>query len=147
MESTNFKRSDPEYVSISQLLGVDLGDKISLAQLSQRQGVNAGFIYRLLPEAIKAKIKDSDLETALADLLYRGYLVSQHNVNERIKHNDNLKIPEKINFHRVNGLSIEMIERLERSKPQTFGQIRNISGLTPSAISTLLVYLTSQVSN
>jgi tRNA uridine 5-carboxymethylaminomethyl modification enzyme len=147
LESTNFKRSDPEYVSISQLLGVDLGDKISLAQLSQRQGVNSGFIYRILPEAIKAKIKDSDLETALADLLYRGYLVTQHNVNERIKHNDNLKIPEKINFHRVNGLSIEMIERLERSKPQTFGQIRNISGLTPSAISTLLVYLTSQVSN
>jgi tRNA uridine 5-carboxymethylaminomethyl modification enzyme len=146
LESTNFKRSDPEYVSISQLLGVDLGDKISLAQLSHRQGVNSGFIFRILPEEIKANIKDSDLETALADLLYRGYLTNQQNANERIKHNDNLKIPEKINFRCVNGLSNEMIERLERSKPQTFGQIRNISGLTPSAISTLLVYLTSQIS-
>ncbi len=146
LESTGFKRSDPQYVSISQLLGVDLGDKISLAQLSHRQGVNSEFIFRILPEEIQANIKDSDLETALADLLYRGYLETQQNANERIKHNDNLKIPQKINFHNVNGLSIEMIERLERSKPKTFGQIRNIAGLTPSAVSTLLVYLTSQVS-
>lgn len=146
LESTNFKRSDPEYVSISHLLGFDLGDKISLAQLSQRQGVNSEFIFRILPESIKAKMKDSDLDSALADLLYRGYLETQQNANERIKHNDNLKIPQKINFRGVNGLSIEMIERLERSKPQTFGQIRNISGLTPSAVSTLLVYLTSQSS-
>jgi tRNA uridine 5-carboxymethylaminomethyl modification enzyme len=146
LESTNFKRSDPEYVSISQLLGFDLGDKISLAQLSQRQGVNSEFIFRILPESIKVNMKDSDLDSALADLLYRGYLETQQNANERIKHNDNLKIPQKINFRSVNGLSIEMIERLERSKPQTFGQIRNISGLTPSAVSTLLVYLTSQSS-
>ncbi len=146
LESTNFKRSDPEYVSISQLLGFDLGDKISLAQLSQRQGVNSEFIFRILPESIKVNMKDSDLDSALADLLYRGYLETQQNANERIKHNDNLKIPQKINFRSVNGLSVEMIERLERSKPQTFGQIRNISGLTPSAVSTLLVYLTSQSS-
>ncbi len=146
LESTRFKRSDHRYVSISQLLGVDLGDTITLAQLSQRQGVNSEIIFRILPEEIKTKIKDSDLDTALADLLYRGYLETQKNANERIKHNDNLKIPKKIDFQNVNGLSNEMIERLERSKPHTFGQIRNISGLTPSAISTLLVYLTSQTS-
>jgi tRNA U34 5-carboxymethylaminomethyl modifying enzyme MnmG/GidA len=37
-----------------------------------------------------------------------------------------------------------MIERLERAKPQTFGQIRKVSGLTPAAISTILVYLTAK---
>jgi tRNA uridine 5-carboxymethylaminomethyl modification enzyme len=142
LDNLRYKRSDVEYASISQSLGIDLGDSISLSQLSKRQGVNPAVIYRLIPENVRSQITITDLETSLADTLYSGYVETQNNAVERVNHNDNFKIPEKIDFHSINGLSHEMAERLERANPQTFGQVRKISGLTPASLSTLLVYLT-----
>lgn len=144
LDNTRFKRSDVEYASITQILECDLGDVITLSQLAQRQGVKSELIYQLLPKHLQLEIKISDLETALADSLYRGYIEIQRVATERVFHNDNLKVPSDLSFQVLSGLSHEMTERLERAKPQTFGQIRQISGLTPSALSTVLVYLTSQ---
>lgn len=142
LDNLRYKRSDVEYASISQSLGIDLGDSISLSQLSKRQGITPYIIYRFMPENIRSQVTTSDLETALADSLYTGYIETQNAAVERVNHNDGFKVPEKIDFHLINGLSHEMAERLERAKPQTFGQVRKISGLTPAALSTLLVYLT-----
>jgi len=140
---TRYKRSDLEYSSLSQLLNCDLGDSITLTQLSQRQGVTPELILRLLPEDVRNSIKFSDLDTALADSLYHGYIQAQRCVSERLNHNDNLKVSEKTSFRNVSGLSNEMVERLERENPRTFGQIRKINGITPTALSTVLVYLSS----
>ncbi len=114
-----------------------------MSQLSHRQGVTSDLICNLLPKNIKDLVKTSELDTALADSLYSGYIQSQQNASERVNHNDNLKIPENINFKDINGLSNEMIERLERENPQTFGQIKKINGITHTALSTVLVYLSS----
>jgi len=142
--NTRFKRSDIQYATLSNILNCDnLGDTISLFQLSQRQGVKSDLIYRLLPADIKEDLQIADLETALADLLYKGYIDTQKISNERINHNDNLKVPDEFDFRSINSISHEMAERLERAKPQTFAQVRNIPGLTPAAISTVLVYLSS----
>lgn len=147
LDFTRFKRSSKEYAAISQYLGCDLGDSITLSQLSLRQGVTSDLIYRFLPEEIRSEVNMTELETALADSLYQGYVDNQRNSTERINHYDNLKVPKDFSFSRISGLSHEMIERLERAKPQTFSQIRNISGLTPAAISTVLVHLTSKRAN
>ena len=144
LDNIRYKRSDVEYATISQILECDLGDSITLSQLSQRQGVKPELIYQLLPKNIQSEIKMTDLETALADSLYRGYIETQRIATERVFHNDNLKIPSNLSFQVLAGLSHEMAERLERANPQTFGQIRQIPGLTPSALSIVLVYLTSQ---
>ncbi len=144
LENTRYKRSDTDYASISQILECDLGDAITLSQLSKRQGVKPELIYQLLPQNIQSKIKMADLETALADSLYCGYIENHRIATERVFHNDNLKVPANFGFEKLSGLSHEMIERLKRANPKTFGQIRQISGLTPSALSTVLVYLTSQ---
>lgn len=143
INSTRFKRSDIEYASISQLLNCDLGDAITLSQLAQRQGVNVDLIYRLLPQNIQSQISTNELETTLADSLYSGYIENQRVVTERIYHNDNLRVPEVFSYKNISGLSNEMAERLERAKPSTFGQLRRIGGITPSAVSTVLVHLTA----
>jgi tRNA uridine 5-carboxymethylaminomethyl modification enzyme len=143
LENTRFKRSSTEYASISQILGCELGDSISIAQLSQRQGVNQDLILRLIPEPLRSKIKLPELESALADLLYKGYINNQKVVSERVNNFDNLKVPENFNFAGISGLSNEMIERVQRCNPQTFGQLRKINGLTPVAVSTVLVHLTA----
>src|SRR5215213_8224034 len=146
LDNARFKRSSKEYAVISSYLGCDVGDSITLSQLSMRQGVNADFIYRLLPVEISSQVKISELETTLADILYSGYIATQSNAAERVNHYDNLKVPNDLDFGNISGLSNEMVERLERARPQTFSQVRRINGLTPSAISTVLVHLTSKKS-
>lgn len=142
--NTRFKRSSKEYSSISHILGSDLGDSITLAHLSMRQGVTPELIRRLLPVEIGTHIKLMELQTALADFLYEGYIASHRNAVERIYNYDNLKIPDNFQFNNISGLSLEMVERLERAKPNTFSQVRKVNGLTSSAISTVLIHLTSK---
>lgn len=144
LDFTRFKRSSVEYAGISQLLEADLGDSFTLSQLAMRQGVKPDLIHRLLPDDVRKEIKVTDLETALADSLYSGYIEKQKAATERINHHDALKVPETFEFNSIGGLSAEMIERLERAKPHNFGQVRSISGLTPAAVSSVLVHLTGQ---
>ena len=144
LANTRFKRSSKEYAGVSHILGCDLGDSITLAQLSMRQGVNSEFIHRLLPAEIGKQTKITELETALADYLYEGYIESHRNAVERVYNYDNLKIPENFQFNSISGLSHEMVERLERAKPNTFSQVRKVSGLTSAAVSTVLIHLTSK---
>lgn len=143
LEETKIKKSSPEFVSLSQLLSANFQDSVSLAQLSLRQGVSSDLIYKLLPADVQSQINFVDLETTLADYLYRGYIDNQQTAVDRTFHNDNLKVPEGFVFKDISGLSNEMLERLERASPQNFGQIRKIPGLTSSALSTVLVYLSS----
>ncbi|MFZ1700060.1 MAG: tRNA uridine-5-carboxymethylaminomethyl(34) synthesis enzyme MnmG [Pyrinomonadaceae bacterium] len=143
LDFTRFKRSSVEYASISQILEVDLGDSITLSQLAMRQGVKPDLIHRLLPAELRDAIKMADLETSLADSLYSGYIEKQRVATERVNHHDSLKVPDDFVFATIGGLSNEMVERLERARPQNFAQVRNISGLTPAAVSSVLVHLTA----
>lgn len=144
LDHTRYKRSSREYAAFSQILNVDLGDSITLTQLAMRQGVDSEFIFKALPPDIQSQIKISDLESALADSLYRGYVENQEVASKRVNQYDHLKVPVDFKFSSISGLSHEMVERLEQAKPQFFGQIRNIKGLTPAALSTVLVHLSAQ---
>ncbi|MFM9904476.1 MAG: tRNA uridine-5-carboxymethylaminomethyl(34) synthesis enzyme MnmG [Pyrinomonadaceae bacterium] len=143
LDLTRFKRSSVEYASISQILDADLGDSITLSQLAMRQGVKTDLIHRLLPDELHDEVKPTELETALADSLYSGYIEKQKVATERVNHHDALKVPENFQFKSVGGLSNEMVERLDRARPRNFGQVRSIAGLSPVAISTVLVHLTA----
>ncbi len=144
LDFTRFKRSSVEYATVSQILGVDLGDSITLSQLAMRQGVKPELIHRLLPGELQTEIRMADLETALADSLYSGYIEKQKVATERVNHHDGLKVPENFQFDAIGGLSNEMVERLERARPANFGQVRNITGLTPAAVSSVLVHLSAK---
>ncbi len=146
LDDTRFKRSSVEYAGVAQILGADLGDSFTLSQLAMRQGVDISLIRRLIPADSGIVVNDGELATALADSLYSGYVEKQKLAADRVNHHDRLKVPVNFEFKRISGLSNEMVERLERSQPQNFGQIRNIAGLTPTAISTVLVFLTAQQS-
>jgi tRNA uridine 5-carboxymethylaminomethyl modification enzyme len=140
LEGTRFKRTDVQYHRFAQHVGKDLGDSISLSQLSFYPQISVDMIQQVFSEAGDGCEID-ELKTALADLLYHGYIKTQHSALERINHNDNLKIPIQFNFRAVRGLSHEMVERLERARPQNFGQARHLPGLTPAAIAILLFSL------
>ena len=144
LDFTRFKRSSTEYAGLSSLLSADLGDAITLSQLAMRPGVSTDLIMRLLPDELKDEIKGTDVDTALADSLYSGYIEKQKLAAERVNHHDTLRVPEDFQFNSISGLSNEMVERLERARPGNFGQVRQINGLTPAALSTVLVHLTAR---
>ena len=144
LDNTRIKRSSAEYAALTQLLGVDLGDSFTLSQLSMRKGVTADIVSRALPGEIQNDLSMADLEHALADSMYSGYITKQDVANQRVNRHDSLKVPVGFQFNSISGLSNEMVERLERSQPQNFAQVRNIAGITPAALSTVLVYLTAE---
>ena len=136
-----FKRSSQEYSELSRLLQKDLGDSVSLASVSQYPMVDTSIIFGFLPSGLKSNATFSEIETTVGDLLYHGYIRTQQQNNERVRNQSEVSIPATINFKEVSGLSHEMIERLERVRPQSFGQACRIPGMTPGALSTLLFFL------
>lgn len=138
LQNERLRPSDKEYQAVSNLLGTDLGDSISLDQLSKRDGVSRELIKALLPPDCRG-CSDSALDTALADSLYSGYLRSQRQNVERLQKNDGLLFPPDLNYEGMSGLSREMVDRLERARPRTFGEAKRIPGITVAALSTLLV--------
>jgi tRNA uridine 5-carboxymethylaminomethyl modification enzyme len=143
LENTRYKRSSSEYGAIASLLGCELGDAITLSQLAMRLGVQPDLLLRLLPRELASDVKLTDVESALADSLYSGYIAKQKLAMERVNHHDSLRVPEGFQFNSISGLSNEMVERLQRAQPRNFGQVRSINGLTPAALSTVLVHLTA----
>lgn len=143
LDHSRFTRSSVEYAAAASLVGADLGDAFTLSQLAMRHGVDIDLVQRMLPIGLRGEIRDSDLATALSDSLYSGYIEKQRLAADRVNHHDTLKVPENFKFAALSGLSREMVERLERAQPRNFGQLRKISGLTPVAVSTVLVHLTS----
>ena len=72
---------------------------------------------------------------------YSGYLKRQGEEIERQQRNEDLRLPENIDYGAVRGLSNEACQRLQDVRPQTLGQAARIPGLTPAAVSLLLVHL------
>ena len=72
---------------------------------------------------------------------YSGYIARQQDEVLRAAHYENLKLPADFNYLQVPALSIEVRQKLDRHKPETLGLASRISGVTPAAISLLLVHL------
>jgi tRNA uridine 5-carboxymethylaminomethyl modification enzyme len=75
------------------------------------------------------------------EIKYEGYIEKQHREIEKLKNLERVKIPPDYDFTRVHGLSNELKEKLSNIKPVTLGQASRIDGITPAAISVLLVSL------
>jgi tRNA uridine 5-carboxymethylaminomethyl modification enzyme len=72
---------------------------------------------------------------------YAGYVDRQQMEIERLRRNEEKAIPEDFQFDNIKGLSAEVQEKLERVRPATIGQASRIQGVTPAAVSLLLVHL------
>ena len=141
VKETKIRRSDAAYAVVSLAIGSDLGDSVTLEQLSKRPGVGADLIGSLIPEPLDFA-ESRDIRSVLADLLYEGYIENHRTQAERLFHHDRLRIPERFDFRGLGGLSREMVERLERAQPETFGDARRIAGMTSAGLTALLVNLT-----
>lgn len=131
------------------LFSQPLAHEYSLADLLKRPGVN----YLTLMSAENGKwgegavdaedpvLLDQIQEQVEIGIKYQGYIDRQSVEIERHAYYENLELPENIDYKDVLGLSNEVRQKLTLNKPQTLGQASRISGITPAAVSLLLVHL------
>jgi tRNA uridine 5-carboxymethylaminomethyl modification enzyme len=139
LRGTRLRKCDAAYVAVAETIATELGESISLEDLARRPRITAETVQHLLPKEIMGIVSLADVEAALADNLYVGYIKAQEAVILRLNHSDTTPIPASLDFRKLDGLSHEMVERLERARPLTFGQARRMPGLTAAALSTLYV--------
>lgn len=138
---TTFLR--PEKVDardVEKVLGAPLSREARLSELLKRPNVSYQALIQLAcPEA-------EPLDSVVAEQLeiqakYEGYISRQQEEIERQRRNEMLKLPESLDYSQVSGLSNEVRQKLQSQKPVTVGQASRISGVTPAAISLLLIHL------
>jgi len=92
-------------------------------------------------DAKTSLLEDSLAEQVEIEVKYQGYIRRQESEVQRFKRMEEMRIPERINFSKIPGLSREIREKLGKIRPISLGQTSRISGVTPAAISVLIAYL------
>jgi tRNA uridine 5-carboxymethylaminomethyl modification enzyme len=128
----------------SELVTTDTGTSITrearALDLLARQEVSYKNLLKI--EGIGPGVKDPKVaEQIEIQCRYAGYIKRQQAEIERQRTNEKVKIPEQLDYADVRGLSSEVREKLIRSTPETIGQAGRIPGVTPAAISLLLIHL------
>ena len=94
-------------------------------------------VLRLWPDL--AAIPGTVLEQLEADSIYAGYLERQEADIEAFRRDETLALPENIDYASVAGLSTELVLKLTRIRPATLGQASRIEGMTPAAVTAVLL--------
>ncbi|MDB4097275.1 tRNA uridine-5-carboxymethylaminomethyl(34) synthesis enzyme MnmG [Flavobacteriaceae bacterium] len=89
----------------------------------------------------KNKFKDDVLEQTEVQVKYSGYIEKEKSNAEKLNNLENIKIPTSFNYSKVQSLSSEAIQKLNKIKPSTLSQASRISGVSPNDISVLMVYM------
>jgi tRNA uridine 5-carboxymethylaminomethyl modification enzyme len=125
---------------VADVLGIVLTKDASALELLKRPEIDYA---RLLTLPALAPATDDPLvaEQIEIDVKYAGYLDRQRDEITRQQRHESAAIPQGFDYAQVRGLSAEVRQKLERVRPQTVGQAQRIPGMTPAAISLLLVHL------
>lgn len=110
-----------------------------LEYLARRHDTDIEKLVRILHDATGGEVSDKEIMVALNDTRYSGYLKDQESLAKKRARYDHLEIPREMDFAKIGGLSSEVIQKLTRIQPTTIGQAARIPGITPAAISILLV--------
>jgi tRNA uridine 5-carboxymethylaminomethyl modification enzyme len=86
----------------------------------------------------------NELKSVETEIKYEGYLLQQQRAMERLKKAEQRSIPEWFDYHSVSGLSREMQEKLTHVQPRTLAQASRIPGVTPAAVSLVMVFIEIQ---
>ena len=133
----------PHLAEINQLVNSPLTREASGEDLLRRPEISYEKLTKTaaFSPALEDKQAAEQVEIAIK---YQGYIEHQQEEIEKQKRHENTMIPERFDYSLVSGLSNEVRSKLEQHRPVSIGQASRISGITPAAISILLVNLKKQ---
>ena len=139
---------NPRMVSEAEaerVLGKPIEREYALTDLLRRPNVSYKQLMTLT-SLDGRRFDQPELDVAVADQVeiqvkYAGYIDRQAKEVERHEHYENLALPDDLDYMTVRALSMEVRQKLTRHRPETLGQASRIAGVTPAAISLLLVHL------
>ncbi len=125
---------------VADTLGVQVSRETNVLDLIKRPELD--YAKLMAVPSIGPAVDDAQVaEQVEIGVKYAGYLDRQRDEIERQQRNESTPIPAGFDFASVRGLSAEVQQKLERVQPETIGQAQRIPGMTPAAISLLLVHL------
>ena len=135
-----------ETAELERVLGKPIEREYSLAQLLSRPNVKYNNLMSLRDKTGELVSRETlndvaQIEQVDISLKYSGYIERQKDEIARTLSNEMLTIPENFDYDAVTGLSFEVRQKLKNAMPSTLGQAGRISGVTPAAVSLLLIYL------
>jgi tRNA uridine 5-carboxymethylaminomethyl modification enzyme len=143
-EFRDFERKQEKIQNVLRFLqkervALENGIRVSLKEWVKKPDVSLSSVLKY--GKFNGQLTDEEIRHAEAEVKYEGYLRRQEREVEKLKRMDNLRVPEKIDFKSVPGLSKEAVENLLRSRPGTIGQAKEISGMTAAAVVSLSLFV------
>lgn len=129
--------SSKEYTAYQLLKRPEIviGDLSQLPLIQKTQAIN------WVGDVSHVRLSQQVLNQVETHAKYEGYIVKQTQEIEKVKKQENTQIPDDFVYQKVQGLSAELTEKLDKHRPHTVGMASRIPGVTPAAISLLLVYI------
>ena len=125
---------------VAATLGVEVSRETSARDLLKRPELDYATLMRV--PTLGPGVADAAVaEQVEIGVKYSGYLDRQNEEIARARKHEGTRIPAEFDYVQVRGLSAEVLQKLERVRPETIGQAQRIPGMTPAAISLLLVHL------
>lgn len=139
LETATVKPGDDVNQIVLSRGGSEIREAMTAAKLLKRPEIS---VHELVTLGILALDTDPDIMRAIEiHVKYDGYIERQIREAERFRKMERAKIPENLDFGTVQGLSTELREKLTSIRPRSLGQASRISGITPAALTALMVRL------
>ncbi|HUG42621.1 MAG TPA: tRNA uridine-5-carboxymethylaminomethyl(34) synthesis enzyme MnmG [Acidobacteriota bacterium] len=140
-EFLDTRRLKPAAADSKAMLGrFDVPAGTRYSQLASRPEFTVADLSGLLSD-FDETLSAEELAALHTQMRYRGYIEQQHRDVARLRSLESRAIPGDIRYEGVQGLSTEMVERLNRVRPRSLGQASRIPGVTPAAVSVLNIHL------
>lgn len=118
-----------------------LGKPLRLSEFLRRPEITFAALNKL---GFEHEHNSDVMDAVEIEIKYSGYIKKQNEIIEQARQFEQAAIPSDIDFKQIKGLSAEELDKLMRVKPRTLGQAQRISGVNPSALQAIMIYLKSR---
>lgn len=130
----------PEEVNSSIALTSPIKEKMKAAKLLLRPEVELQHLEKLIPQIQTEEFSDESKLRSEIKIKYDTYIQREKEQADKLQRLEYIKIPKEFDYHKITALSMESREKLSRVRPLTIAQAKQISGVSPSDISVLLIH-------
>lgn len=115
--------------------------EVTIRELLKTEELKENQFFSRLANNASPRRRDEILDQIEIEISYEGYIRRQEESVVQFEKLESLKIPQDISYGHVRALSAEAVEKFSRIRPESIGQASRISGITPSDVNVLMVYL------